>query len=85
MPWSFRVAPVCKARCAASSPTACGWIFPRLSDKRVQPKGLSTIPRQSVSVLRLTEYRKLGRLLVTTGGPKVLKEMSAKRNIHVIE
>ena len=39
----------------------------KTSDKRVQPKGVHTIPRQSISVLRVTEYRKLGRLLFTAG------------------
>jgi len=39
----------------------------KTSDKRVQPKGVHTIPRQSVSFLRLTEYRKTGRLIFTAG------------------
>ena len=39
----------------------------KTSNRAVQPKGRHLIPRQSVSVLRVTEYRKLGRLLVTTG------------------
>ena len=39
----------------------------KTSDKRLQPKGVHTIPRQSVSVLRVTEYRKMGRLLFTLG------------------
>jgi hypothetical protein len=37
------------------------------SDKRAHPKGLHSIPRQAVSVLRVTEYRKLGRLVFTLG------------------
>jgi hypothetical protein len=39
----------------------------KTSDKRVQPKGSHTIPRQAVSVLRVTGYRKIGRLLCTVG------------------
>lgn len=39
----------------------------KTSNKKVQPKGVHTIPRQSVSVLRVTEYRKTGRLLFTLG------------------
>ena len=39
----------------------------RTSDRAVQPKGEHLIPRQSVSVLHITEYRKLGRLLGTLG------------------
>ena len=39
----------------------------KTTDKRVQPKGLHTIRRQSVSVLRVTDYRKIGRLVCTLG------------------
>jgi hypothetical protein len=39
----------------------------KTSDRRVVRKGDQIIPRQSISVVRVTEYRKLGRLLVTTG------------------
>jgi hypothetical protein len=37
------------------------------SDRKAQPKGSHLIPRQSVSMLQVTEYRKLARLLVTAG------------------
>ena len=39
----------------------------KTSDRKAQPKGMHLIPRQSVSTLRVTEYRKLARLLVTAG------------------
>jgi hypothetical protein len=39
----------------------------KTSDKRAHPKGIGTIPRSSVSVLQLTEYRKIGRLAFTLG------------------
>lgn len=39
----------------------------KTSDRQVIAKGERLVPRQSVSVLRVTEYRKLGRLLVTLG------------------
>jgi hypothetical protein len=39
----------------------------KTSDRQAQPKGKYLIPRQSVSTLRVTEYRKLARLLVTAG------------------
>ena len=39
----------------------------KTSDRQAQPKGKQLIPRQSVSTLRVTEYRKLARLLVTAG------------------
>lgn len=39
----------------------------KTSDRKVLPKGERLVPRQSVSLLRVTEYRKRGRLLVTTG------------------
>ena len=37
------------------------------SNRRAQPKGRRLVPRQSLSVLRVTEYRKKGRLLGTVG------------------
>jgi hypothetical protein len=37
------------------------------SDRRIQPKGRQLVPRQSISVIRVTEYRKMGRLLGTLG------------------
>jgi hypothetical protein len=37
------------------------------SDRKAQPKGSHLIPRQSVSMLQMTDYRKLARLLVTAG------------------
>ena len=43
----------------------------KTSDRAVMPKGERVIPRQSVSLLRVTQYRKLGRLLVTTGAVAV--------------
>jgi hypothetical protein len=39
----------------------------KTSDRRAQPKGKQLIPRQSVSTLRVTEYHKLARVLVTAG------------------
>jgi hypothetical protein len=39
----------------------------KTSDRKAQPKGSYLIPRQSVSLLQVTEYRKLARLLVTAG------------------
>ena len=39
----------------------------KTSDHKAQPKGSRLIPRQSVSMLQMTDYRKLARLLVTAG------------------
>jgi hypothetical protein len=39
----------------------------KTSDHKAQPKGSHLIPKQSVSMLRVTDYRKIGRLLITTG------------------
>jgi hypothetical protein len=39
----------------------------KTSNKKAQPKGVHTIPRQSVLFLQLTEYRKIGRLVCTAG------------------
>ena len=50
----------------------------KTSDKRAQPKGVHTIPRQSVSVLRVTEYRKIGRLLFTAGALATASVITAR-------
>jgi hypothetical protein len=39
----------------------------KTSDHKAQPKGSHLIPRPSVTMLQVTEYRKLARLLVTAG------------------
>ncbi len=39
----------------------------KTSDRKTLAKGERLIPRESVSFVRVTEYRKMGRLLVTTG------------------
>jgi hypothetical protein len=39
----------------------------KTSDKRAHPKGLNLVPRPAVSVLRVTEYRIIGRLVFTLG------------------
>ncbi|MBI4877626.1 MAG: hypothetical protein HY822_23590, partial [Acidobacteria bacterium] len=39
----------------------------KTSDRKAQPKGERVIPRAELSVLRVTSYRKLGRLLGTLG------------------
>ena len=37
------------------------------SDRSTQPKGMHLVPRQAVSLLRVTDYHKMGRLLGTAG------------------
>jgi hypothetical protein len=39
----------------------------KTSDSKAQPKGVQVIPRGSISVLHVTEYRKLGRLVGALG------------------
>jgi hypothetical protein len=41
----------------------------KTSNRKAQPKGERLIPRQSVSVLRYTEYRGIGRLIGTLALP----------------
>ena len=55
------------------------------SDRHVQPKGRQLIPRQSISVLQVTDYRKLGRLLGTTGAMAATAGIVAAQNIGVSE
>ncbi len=57
----------------------------RTSDRKALPKGERLIPRQSVSVLKLTEYRKLGRLLCTVGSVAVAAAVIASQDIDVYE
>jgi hypothetical protein len=57
----------------------------KTSDRKVLAKGERLIPRQSVSVLKLTEYRKLGRLLCTVGSVAVVAAVIASQEIDVYE
>jgi hypothetical protein len=49
----------------------------KTSDHMAQPKGSHLIPRQSVSMLQVTEYRKLARLLVTAGAVAAVAGIAA--------
>lgn len=55
------------------------------SDRRSQPKGEHLIPRQSVSVLHMTEYRKLGRVLGTLGAAGAAAGISAASHPDLYE
>lgn len=55
------------------------------SNRQVQPKGRQLIPRQSISVLQVTDYRKLGRLLGTTGAIAAAAGIVAAQNIDLYE
>jgi hypothetical protein len=57
----------------------------KTSDHQAQPKGSHLIPRPSVSVLQVTEYRKLGRLLVTAGAIAAVAGIVAASNPDVSE
>lgn len=57
----------------------------KTSDRRAVAGGERLIPRQSVSVLRLTEYRKLGRLLCTLGATGLAGGIVATRSIDIYE
>ena len=57
----------------------------RTSDKKAFPKGERVIPRQSISVLRVIEYRKTARLLCTLGAIGGTAAIVATRDIGVYE
>ena len=57
----------------------------RTSNRAAQPKGKHLIARQALSVLRVTEYRKLGRLLGTMGAIGVAAGIVAAQSIDVYE
>jgi len=55
------------------------------SNTSAQPKGEQLIPRNAISVLRIADYRKLGRLLVTTGALAVAGGIVAGSEINIYE
>jgi hypothetical protein len=57
----------------------------KTSDHKAQPKGSHLIPRPSVSMLQVTDYRKLGRLLVTAGAVAAVAGIVAASHPDVSE
>jgi uncharacterized membrane protein YeaQ/YmgE (transglycosylase-associated protein family) len=57
----------------------------KTSDHQAQPKGSHLIPRPSVSTMQVTEYRWLGRLLVTTAAVGAVAGLVAAANPDVSE
>jgi hypothetical protein len=57
----------------------------KTSDRNALRKGEQEIPRESVSVLRVTRYRKLGRILCTAGGIAAVGLAMAAQNIDTSE
>ena len=57
----------------------------KTSDRGAVAKGERLLPRQSVSVLRLTEYRRLGRLLCTAGAMATAGIIVAAQDMDLYE
>jgi len=57
----------------------------KTSNHQAQPKGTHLVPRPSVSMLQVTEYRKLGRLLVTASAVAAVAGIVAASNPDVSE
>jgi hypothetical protein len=57
----------------------------KTSDRKVLRKGEQVIPRESVSVLRVTRHGKLGRILCTAGGLAAAGLVAAAWNGDVSE
>ena len=57
----------------------------KTSNHQAQPKGSHLIPRPSVSMLQVTEYRTLGRALVTAGAVAAVAGLVAASNPDVSE
>jgi hypothetical protein len=55
------------------------------SDRKTQPKGEHVIARPALSVLRVTEYRFLGRLLCTVGAMAAAGGIVAAQSIDLYE
>ncbi len=57
----------------------------KTTDRKVQPKGVRLIPRQSVTYLEVTEYRWIGRLLGTAGAMGAALGIVAAQQIDLYE
>ena len=57
----------------------------KTSDRQAQPKGSHLIPRLSVSMLQVTDYRKVARVLVTAGAVAAVAGIVAASNPDVSE
>ena len=57
----------------------------KTSDRQAQPKGSHLIPRPSVSMLQVTDYRKVARVLVTAGAVAAVAGIVAASNPDVSE
>jgi hypothetical protein len=57
----------------------------KTSDRKVLRKGEQAIPPESISVLQVTQYRKLGRILCTVGGIAAVGAAMAAQNIDTSE
>ncbi len=57
----------------------------KTSNRKTQPKGNHVIPREALSVLRVTEYRKIGRLLGTLGAVATAGGIVATKQIDLYE
>ena len=57
----------------------------KTSDHKAQPEGSHLIPRPSISMLQVTDYRVFGRLLVTAGAIAAVAGIVAASNPDVSE
>jgi hypothetical protein len=55
------------------------------SNRKTQPKGEQTVSRQALSVLRVTQYGKMGRLLFTTGAVATAAGIVLAQSIDLYE
>jgi len=74
-----------QGRVLAVQPDGLRMKVTRTSDRKILAKGERLIPRQSVSVLRLTEYRKAGRILCTVGSVALAATIIASQEIDLYE
>ena len=57
----------------------------KTSDRRAVPKGETLVPQKAVSVVRVTDYRKIGRILCTLGAVAVSAIAVATADIDLYE
>jgi hypothetical protein len=74
-----------KGKVMGVSPDGLSMNISKTSNRNVQRKGKHLVPRQSITMLRVTEYRKLGRLIGTLGAVALAGGIVAAQQIDVYE
>jgi hypothetical protein len=74
-----------EGRVIAVQPDGLRMKVTKSSNRKVQAKGKRLVPREGLRLLRVTEYRWMGRLLCTVGAMGVATAIVASRQIDLYE